>query len=226
MKNQVNFFSILFAFISFIIVGGCTNELHENPAVVTTYEYVTSITSNSANIMGTDDSGGSVTEVGICWNTTGNPTTNDFKVISRYLTGGIFFGDLTNLKSHTKYVARAYGVHGKHTYYGSAVSFITGYDITTSISEARIASTSATIMGKAIDIGIVKEVGVSWSTYAGGEDVGSGLSSKLICNVNADGSFIANLTDLAPNMHYYLVPYLINNEGTFYGKRIDFITKN
>jgi len=230
MKNLLKFYPILFTYMAVFLLGGCVSEIPADPAVVTTYEGVSSITSNSASILGYDDSGGNVTEVGICWNTAGNPTRNDSKVICEILKySGLIFGDLTNLKSHTKYVARAYGVHGKNVYYGNAVSFRTAYDIIASISESSITSTSVTFTGKAIDIGKVKEVGISWSN---GNYPASPYTStlsvpytKLVCNVNTDGTFSGTLSGLDPNKQYNLMPYLINDEATFYGNVAVFTTK-
>jgi hypothetical protein len=231
MKKKLKNSPILFIYLAVFFLGGCVSEIPADPPEIKTYDPATSITSNSASILGYDDSGGDVTEVGICWNTAGNPTRNDSKVICRILKySGLIFGDLTNLKSHTKYVARAYEVHGKNVYYGNVVSFRTAFDITVNVSESSITSASVTFTGKSVDIGKIKEVGISWSN---GNYPASPYSStlsvpytKLVCNVNADGTFSGTLSGLDPNKQYNLMPYLINEEATFYGNVAVFTTKN
>lgn len=93
--------------------------------VVTTHG-ITDITATSATCGGTvtDNNGSDVTVRGICWNTTGNPTTGDSKTTDG--TGdGDFISKMTGLTSNTKYYIRAYATNKNGTGYGGQVFFIT-----------------------------------------------------------------------------------------------------
>ncbi len=94
-------------------------------AFVTTSQ-VTDISYYSASIGGnvTDDGGASVTERGICYSTSTNPTTANTKIISGSGLGQ-FKCKLTDLQNETTYYVRAYAINEKGTAYGEEVSFTT-----------------------------------------------------------------------------------------------------
>jgi hypothetical protein len=94
------------------------------PTVTTTV--VTDISDNAAKSGGnvTDDGGAPVTVRGVCWNTTGTPTTANSKTTDG--TGiGSFISNLTYLISGTTYYVRAYATNSAGTSYGNEVSFTT-----------------------------------------------------------------------------------------------------
>ncbi|NOU19635.1 MAG: T9SS type A sorting domain-containing protein [Bacteroidales bacterium] len=86
---------------------------------------VSNITSTSATSGGnvTSDGGATVTERGICYATTANPTTANSKVTSGTGTG-TFTATMTGLTVATYYV-RAYAINSNGTAYGSQQSFTT-----------------------------------------------------------------------------------------------------
>jgi hypothetical protein len=72
----------------------------------------------------TSDSGAAVTERGICWSTSANPTTSNSKVTSG--TGeGAFTITITGLASNTTYHVRAYAINSEGTSYGDDEDFTT-----------------------------------------------------------------------------------------------------
>lgn len=87
----------------------------------------TDITINSAKCGGnvTDEGGYSVTERGICWNTSPNPTISDNHASSGSGTGN-FTANMTGLSESTTYYVRAYAKNIKGTAYGNQTSFGTG----------------------------------------------------------------------------------------------------
>ena len=87
----------------------------------------TDITLNSAKCGGnvTDGGGYSVTERGICWNTSPNPTISDNHASSGSGTGN-FTVNMTGLSESTTYYVRAYAKNVKGTAYGNQTSFVTG----------------------------------------------------------------------------------------------------
>lgn len=104
---------------SFITRNGVIN-LSTNP--------VTSIKDNAAVSGGniTDDGGATITDRGVCWSTTTNPTTSDFKT-SDGNDSGVFISSITGLTPVTTYYVRAYATNSVGTAYGNEESFITNY---------------------------------------------------------------------------------------------------
>lgn len=94
------------------------------PTVTTTA--ISAITSSGATSGGnvTADGGATVTERGICYSTTSNPTTANSKVISGSGTGS-FSTSISGLTANTTYYARAYATNSAGTAYGSQVNFTT-----------------------------------------------------------------------------------------------------
>jgi uncharacterized repeat protein (TIGR02543 family) len=93
--------------------------------MVTTGE-VTDITQTSAKGNGevANDGGAAVTERGLCWITSHNPT-----VIGNHATSGTGIGtfsvDMSGLTANTKYYVRAYATNSEGTAYGDEVEFTT-----------------------------------------------------------------------------------------------------
>ena len=94
------------------------------PTVITTA--ASNITGNSAVTGGivTSDGGTPVTERGICWNTSGNPTLAD-SVISNGNGIGSFTVNMTGLNGSTTYYVRAYAINVIDTSFGEIESFTT-----------------------------------------------------------------------------------------------------
>jgi uncharacterized protein (TIGR02145 family) len=70
--------------------------------------------------------GGNTTEKGVCFSTSPNPTTANFKSIGNPGTGsGSFLSTLLGLSPNTLYYARAYATNGSATFYGNQVTFTT-----------------------------------------------------------------------------------------------------
>lgn len=95
-------------------------------APTVTTQAVSSIGDNSATGNGTvtSEGGASVTERGVCWNTSGTPTTSDSK--NNNGTGaGAYTVSMTSLSDETHYYVRAYAINSVGTGYGSEVEFDT-----------------------------------------------------------------------------------------------------
>ena len=94
------------------------------PVLTTTS--VTQVTTNSAVTGGnvTDDGGASVTERGVVYGTSPNPTTSDNKITNGIGTGA-FTCNLTGLQANTTYYVRAYATNSQGTAYGDEMSFTT-----------------------------------------------------------------------------------------------------
>lgn len=87
---------------------------------------VTDITASTATCGGniTNDGGDTITERGVCWNTSSSPTIANSRTIDGSGTGS-FTSSLTGLSSSSTYYVRAYATNGVTTSYGNEQSFIT-----------------------------------------------------------------------------------------------------
>ena len=93
---------------------------------VVTVTTATNIDYTSADSGGdiSSDGGASTSAQGICWNTTGNPTTSDSVTVD-VLTGSSFSSSLSGLSEATTYYYRAYATNMEGTSYSNELSFTT-----------------------------------------------------------------------------------------------------
>ena len=151
------------------------NDLNEYATVTT--QAVTEILETTATGNGniTDIGSPNPTAYGVCWNTTGTPTTSDSKVDNGAASAtGAFTASMTGLSPNTTYYVRAYVTNAAGTSYGSEVSFttlattITGSTGGTSIAQnapVYIAS-NASVTGTTLNGAIVSISG----NFASGQD--------------------------------------------------------
>lgn len=102
----------------------------------------------------TSDNGATVTERGIVYNISTNPTTANSKIVVTGTTGA-YTGDATGLTPATTYYYRAYAINSYGTAYGENVTFKT--------EPSKPTSLTGTVVGKTqVDLAWVKGIG---STY-------------------------------------------------------------
>ena len=185
----------------------------------------TNVSYTSATVGGnvTDDRGATVTERGICYSTSANPTTANTK-ISTGSGLGEFTCNLIDLQDGVTYYARAYAVNAKGTAYGEEVSFTTkGKTIptVTTNTPSEITYTQAMIQGAVTDDGgvTVTEKGICYSTSP---------NPTIDSNKRTNGSGIGTITCVFSNLQdgttYYARAYAINALGVGYGNEVSFTT--
>ena len=186
----------------------------------------TNVSYTSATVGGdvTDDGGATVTERGICYSTSANPTTANTKITSGSGLGQ-FTCNLTDLQDGVTYYARAYAVNSIGTAYGEEVSFTTkAKTIATVVTTpaTNVSYTSATVGGDVTDDGgaTVTERGICYSTSANPTTANTKITSG-----SGLGQFTCNLTDLQDGTTYYVRAYATNAKGTAYGEQVTFTTK-
>ena len=193
------------------------------PVVSTTT--VSSITYTSAKTGGnvTSDGGATVTDRGICYSTSSNPTISNSKMSSGSSTGS-FTTNLTGLSDGTTYYIRAYATNKKGTSYGEQRSFTTnayGKPTVTTTAVSNITYTSATVdCNVTLDGGTtVIERGIVYSTSQNPT-----ISNSKVEAGSGVGTFNCELEDLYDNTTYYVRAYATNNEGTSYGQQLNITT--
>ena len=110
--------------------GNCAGspvELSVSTSVRLTTNDASEITVNTAISGGNvaNDGGNAVSQRGVCWNTSPNPTTANFSTVDGSGLGN-FSSNLVGLSPNTTYYVRAYAMNSAGTFYGNEVSFITG----------------------------------------------------------------------------------------------------
>jgi hypothetical protein len=95
------------------------------PTVTT--QAVTSVGTTTAIGNGnvTLDGGSTITQRGVCWDTSTNPTTANYKATATGTTGA-YTVSMTGLSPSTHYFVKAYAINTYGTSYGSEVTFDTG----------------------------------------------------------------------------------------------------
>lgn len=194
------------------------------PPIVTTVG-ISDILATSAIVTGTiiSDGGVPVSECGVVYNTSENPTITDNRVLANECTE-TFRCELTGLQGQTTYFVRAYAINEKGVAYGKEQLFTTKtiYLPSVSTSEAtQISYKSATINGSVTSDGgaNVTERGVVYSTSKE-----PSTSDNKMKNGNGTGYFSCTLSDLKDGVTYYVRAYATNSAGTSYGNEIKFTT--
>lgn len=170
-----------------------------------------------------DDGGSSVSERGVCWSESPNPTISGPH--NNNGTGiGVFTVNMNGLSVHTNYYYKAYAINGVGVAYGEEKNFMTLSatipEITTS-SVTNISQTTATTGGIVVSDGgsPVTERGICWSTSHNPT-----INGQHESNGTGIGSFTVNLSGLTINTTYYVRGYAVNSQGTAYGDEVEFKT--
>jgi uncharacterized protein (TIGR02145 family) len=191
------------------------------PSVTTTT--VSNITATTAVSGGniTSDGGASVTERGICWSTSANPSIDNNTIAGASGTGS-FVSSITGLTSNTTYYVRAYAKNSIGIAYGTQVSFTTTIilPVVTTDAISAITATNATSGGTVTSEGgaPVTSRGVCWGTTSSPT-----LDNSKTTDGLGTGAFISSLTGLIHGTTYYVRAYATNSGGTSFGNEISFI---
>jgi len=192
--------------------------LETGKPIVTTNE-VTNITISTATCGGTNDDGGlTISQRGLCWNTTGNPTLENSIGQTTDGTGtGSFTSEITDLNEGTAYYVTAYATNEKGSSYGNVVSFtslILSVPNVSTTAPTNITNNTVTSGGNVTSDGNGTMIarGVCWNTVSNPTIMNSHTTDGL-----TTGTFTSNITGLLANTKYYIRAYATNNMGTSYG---------
>jgi len=195
------------------------------PTVHTETE-ITNITATTATSGGviTTDGNHPITECGICWSTTENPTINDNKTVQYWGLGG-FESIMEGLVPNTLYYLRAYATNKVGTSYGEQVSFKTLQanlpKVETSWLISNITLSSATCYGTVTDDGNDPGTvrGICWSTSENPT-----ITDNKTMDGTGKGYFTGQITGLNQKTTYFVRAYATNDYGTSYGEQVTFTT--
>ena len=170
------------------------------------------------------DGGSVVTERGICWSTSHNPTINDSHASNG--TGiGAFSVQMLGLTPNMTYYVRAYAINSAGISYGSEVSFTTSQGVSAptvmTVQVQNISQTMATATGLVSNSGgaQVTERGMCWSSSPTPTVSGNHASNGM-----GEGSYSVQMIGLTAHTTYYVRAYAINSAGISYGNELTFTT--
>ncbi len=175
----------------------------------------------------TANGGATVTERGVVYSTSTNPTTSDSKVITGSGTG-TFTSEITGLAGTTTYYIRAYAINSAGTSYSSQASFttaqtpsaptvITGSAANTTDITSEFNGSQVTQDGTAT----VTERGIVFSDTETTPDT---TDRKIVAPAAGLGTYNLGMTGLDPETTYYVRAYAVNSIGTGYGDVVTFTT--
>jgi uncharacterized protein (TIGR02145 family) len=200
-----------------------TTNSTSNTLPVVTSTSVTGLTTIQAtfNAEVNSQGGGTVTERGAVWNTSGNPTVNSNRIPSGSGTG-VYTTTLTGLSGGSNNYVRSYAINNFGISYGVEIPFRTLSGLATLTTNNVIAqSTTASSGGNITDYGgsTLSARGVVWNTTGTPT-----ISDSKTTDGSGIGSYVSNLTALSPSTTYYVRAYATNNTGTAYGNEQTFTT--
>jgi uncharacterized protein (TIGR02145 family) len=195
----------------------------EVPSLITTD--ASGITQTTVTSGGTisNDGGATITERGIVYGTSTNPTTTDTKITNGSGTGS-FTVNVTSLTSNTTYFIRSYAINSEGTGYGNNITFQTTLPAVPSLTTreiSNITNTTATGGGSITNDGgnSITEKGICWSTSPNPT-----ISDSKTIDGTGTATFTSFMTGLSASSTYYVRAYATNITGTAYGNQQTFTT--
>lgn len=197
------------------------------PPTITT-QAVSSITATTATGNGNITALGTSnpTAYGVCWNTTGTPTTSDSKADNGAASvTGAFTASMTSLSANTTYYVRAFATNTGGTSYGTEVTFTTSAIAPTVTTQAvsSIAAITATGNGNITALGSPNPTayGICWNTTGTPTTANSKVDKG---SASTTGAFTVSMTSLTATTTYYVRAFATNTAGTSYGDEVTFTT--
>ncbi len=213
------------AYATNAIGSGYGNQLSfttpNDPPVLAAISSASSITESSAETGCEITDGGTttVTVRGVCWNTTGAPTTADYKTTDG--TGsGVFSSSITGLTPNTTYHVRAYATNDGGTTYSNEITFTT---LNLSVAISNVIKNTDTEYELTADINNPSSIAITAKGYVWGTSQNPTTTNNSGSTSNGTGStsFIDNAT-ITVGPGYYVRAYITTASGTFYSEQIHF----
>ena len=170
----------------------------------------------------TSDGGAEITNRGVCFSTSHDPTNADSHTTDGS-GAGTYISNLTGLTPNTLYYLRAYATNSAGTAYGDEVNFATPADLPT-VNTAEVTGISQTYASGGGTVSFdggssVISYGICWSTSSNPT-----IADNHTSDGSGTGSFLSNMTLLTANTFYYVRAYATNSIGTAYGNEVTFTT--
>jgi uncharacterized protein (TIGR02145 family) len=223
MKTILKIGGLFLLILSINLFNSCKKDKPTPPAINTTPVSEISYTTATSGGYLKDEGSSSVLSMGICWNTSPNPTIANSKT-SENITLGTFVSNVTQLSQNTKYYLRAYATNSAGTSYGNELNFTTTAVATPLLTTGTVASItgSTAISGGSITSdngGSITAKGVCWNTSGNPT-----IDDPKTTDGNGTDTFSSNISGLSEGTTYHVRAYATNLIGTAYGEDLSFST--
>ncbi len=200
-----------------------TITVQSKSAPTVTTGSVSSNTTGVSAILGgnvTSDGSDTITERGVCYGTSANPSVSGSKATAAGTTGA-YTATATGLSQGTTYHYRAYAINSTGTSYGSDLTFTTPAKPVVSTNAASSVNVmSAVLNGNVTSDGdlTISERGFYYHTATNPRTGG------IKATVTGTTGVFSNTPTLSPGTRYYYIAYAINALGTTDGSEQSFVT--
>ncbi|WP_026462838.1 hypothetical protein [Adhaeribacter aquaticus] len=225
MRRSLPISLLVFLLLGILLAYSCQEKEQPGTATIMT-EAIIDIEPTAAKVPVTLTVLGSfiITQKGVCYSTSPNPTISDLKT-TEGSENGSFRSVLTGLTPDTRYYVRAYFLDNAGTpTYGNELLFTTAKEQPLTIATEQVTNITETtansggVITRRNNETIIAK-GVAWSTSPNPTIA----EFKTNDGTSAD-AFTSILTDLIPNTTYYVRAYATTNTGTAYGNQVSFKT--
>ncbi len=170
------------------------------------------------------DTSTAITESGVVYGKSNNPTTSSSKIKNSSNSRGQFKLDITGLSIDTTYYARAYAITRNGTTYGDSIKFVTlDSAVADTVRTSDVKQTSVTVSGKITNDTryAITERGFVYSSQYSDPTI---ADSKVKDTTSTTGNYSQTITGLKANTKYYVRAYVKTNQGVSYGNVLTFTT--
>lgn len=174
----------------------------------------------------TDDGGSKVTERGVCWSESQNPTVKNSRTSDGGGDGG-YSSVIEGLTANTKYYIRAYARNEAGVAYGNELVLTTvDENVITKPVVKTLTITDITKTSAVCNAEVVSDGGASVTSRGVCLSLNENPTISDICTTegNGTGTYKSTITNLQSNTTYYVRAYATNSEGTNYGAQKKFTT--
>lgn len=203
--------------MALLAAAACEDDIDHAKEIHATASEIHSVTTSSA-VFEAAIYGEGITERGVCWSESQNPTPADYATVDEGTGSGEFTAFMDGLKANTTYYARAYAIGAGKTYYSSQINFTTYPEVTATIKSTiagcTIVSVKADVQG-GLSTWTISEKGICYGTSPDPTTAGT----KVKASTGGKGEFEVAIEDLEDATTYYLRPYAVYDYGTVYGEQ-------
>lgn len=159
-----------------------------------------------------------ITDKGVCWSTSPNPTISNDKTSNG--SGSLnFTATANNLTEGSMYYIRAYATNQYGVSYGNEEMIIIGLQIETD-AVSNITATTATTGGYvSVPNGLTFTKGLVWAEVSNAVS----YNAHSILAETESNDFTVTLENLTPGVRYYVRACVAVNNEVFYGKEYNFV---
>jgi len=186
---------------------------------------VSDITMYTAVVKGyvLDEGSSPVISRGICWDSTGNPTTDDF-ILQVEGSGGGISGKIILLLPGQRYYVRCFATNKSGTSYSTAKEFTTIAIGIPSVYTHDIHYIKIRSARTGVDVSGNSAIYVTKKGICYGTEPNLTVENSLIREIPGEGWYFNTLNNLSPATTYYVRGFATTVAGTGYGKELHFKT--